>query len=266
MDQFDYWRLCDELSVIQAALLIVGEGAESADYVDEWHPNQQPDGYAAARTALVNAILSGRLAATIRYAARERGWVELPRTPKDIFGPRHEPEPVNEGEEVTSSLAGLASDLQRLAPVQVIYATEPDWHLTTIFVDDLRAWLSSRGFRGGFFFPDATDAPDFLDPSHPRYAPKLAAAVRAWIATGDARLVQGKHPKQALTKWLREHAAEFGLTDDEGKQNETGIEEAAKIANWQLTGGAPRTPTANPPIHPHDFEEISSEEDGPIPF
>jgi hypothetical protein len=53
----------------------------------------------------------------------------------------------------------------------------------------------------------------------------------------------GKSPKQSLTKWLREHASEFNLTDDEGKPNETGIEEAAKVANWQPMGGAPRTPT-----------------------
>jgi len=52
----------------------------------------------------------------------------------------------------------------------------------------------------------------------------------------------GKTPKQALAKWLREHAAEFGMTDDEGKPNETGIEEAAKMANWQPGGGAPKTP------------------------
>ena len=52
----------------------------------------------------------------------------------------------------------------------------------------------------------------------------------------------GKHPKQALDKWLREHAAEFGLTDDEGKLNEQGIEDAAKVANWQPGGGAPKTP------------------------
>jgi hypothetical protein len=43
-------------------------------------------------------------------------------------------------------------------------------------------------------------------------------------------------------KWLREHAAKFGMTDDDGKPNETGIEEAAKVANWQPTGGAPKTP------------------------
>ncbi len=121
----------------------------------------------------------------------------------------------------------------------IIYRARPDWHLTTVQVDDLRAWLSGRGIRTGFFFPTTTDAPDYLDPGNPRYAAKLAAAVRAWQTVTDPN---GKHPKLAIVKWLREHAAEFGLTDDEGKPNETGIEETAKVANWQRGGGAPKTP------------------------
>jgi hypothetical protein len=48
----------------------------------------------------------------------------------------------------------------------------------------------------------------FLDPKNPRYAPKLAAAVLAWEATGNEAST-GKSPKQALLKWLREHAAEL---------------------------------------------------------
>jgi hypothetical protein len=83
---------------------------------------------------------------------------------------------------------------------------------------------------------------EYLDPKHPRYAPKLAAAVLAWQTTGNKALT-GKSPKQALLKWLREHAAEFDLTDEDGKPNETGIEEAAKVANWQPAGGAPKTPS-----------------------
>ncbi len=106
-------------------------------------------------------------------------------------------------------------------------------------VESLKEWLVSRGFRQGFFFPERTETPDYLDPGNPRYAPKLAAAVRAWQAVTDPA---GRHPKQALTKWLRENAAEFDLTDDEGKPNETGIEETAKVANWQPGGGAPKTP------------------------
>ncbi|BEU50792.1 hypothetical protein MAFF211520_10840 [Ralstonia pseudosolanacearum] len=80
---------------------------------------------------------------------------------------------------------------------------------------------------------------NFLDPAHPRYAPKLAAAVSAWRAVEGGK---GVSPKQAIAKWLREHAEEFGLSDANGKPNETGIEEVAKVANWQPTGGAPKTP------------------------
>lgn len=86
---------------------------------------------------------------------------------------------------------------------------------------------------------DKADCADYLNPDHPRYAPKLAAAVRAWQFVTEPN---GKHPKQALTKWLRDHAEEFGLVDDKGKPNETGIDEVAKVANWQPGGGAPKTP------------------------
>jgi hypothetical protein len=99
--------------------------------------------------------------------------------------------------------------------------------------------LESRGVHSGFFFQTAIDAPDYLDPDNPRYAPKLAAAVRAWEPVTDAG---SKTPKQALDKWLREHAAEFALADEDGKPNETAISEISKIANWQPGGGAPKTP------------------------
>jgi hypothetical protein len=58
----------------------------------------------------------------------------------------------------------------------------------------------------------------------------------------DLCLLEGKTPKQALTKWLRENASRYGLSGDDGAPNETGIEEVAKVANWQPSGGAPRTP------------------------
>jgi hypothetical protein len=114
---------------------------------------------------------------------------------------------------------------------------------STVKVESLRSWLADRGFRTGFFFPNATDAPGYLDPKHPRYAPKLAAAVHAWLATDDESAIRGKSPKMALVRWLREHAAQFGLADENGKPSETAVEEAAKVANWRPGGGAPKTPT-----------------------
>ena len=115
----------------------------------------------------------------------------------------------------------------------------PNWHHSTVMVDDLREWLRGRGISSGFFFPEPETQRDYLDRKHERYAPKLAAAVSAWE---NAKVTSGKSPKSQLLKWLREHAAEFGLTDEEGNQNQQGIEEVAKVANWQPGGGAPKTP------------------------
>lgn len=200
MESLDYWRLCDELSITQAALLLLdidpsGEGG----YVESLEMHERPIGYEAIKTAIITAIqrgtIKGELVQRYKY------------------------------DEDTNSL------------IAVDGSVSPGGSL--VDVESLRGWLENRGIRTGFFFPAAPGAPDYLDPKNPRYAPKLAAAVRAWQSVTE---LGGKHPKQALAKWLREHAAEFGMTDDEGRPNETGIEEAAKVANWQPSGGAPKTP------------------------
>lgn len=200
MESLEYWRLCDELNIIQAALLFAecDPGGE-AGYVEDWEMHQRPSGYEAAKTAISNALRRGAIKGKL-----------IPKYDYDING----------------NICGTFEDSIDLAESRVE-------------VESLRLWLTSRGIRTGFYFPTATDAPDYLDPKNPRYAPKLAAAVRAWQAVTDP---SGKHPKQALMKWLRENATGFGLTDDEGKPNETGIEEVSKVANWQPGGGAPKTP------------------------
>jgi len=75
--------------------------------------------------------------------------------------------------------------------------------LQEALVEDLKVWLKGRGVKTGFFFPQAQDTPDFLYQSHKNYAPKLAAAIRAWQAVNaDPDLMKGKTVKQALLKWL----------------------------------------------------------------
>jgi hypothetical protein len=118
------------------------------------------------------------------------------------------------------------------------------WRGTTVAVEDLRNWMRSRGLKTGFFFsePRRTE-PDYLNTDHEHYSPKLAAAIEAWKAvSADSALRVGKTVKQALVIWLRNHANKFALTKKDGKPNEQGIEEVAKIANWVATGGAPKTP------------------------
>ena len=55
--------------------------------------------------------------------------------------------------------------------------------------------------------------------------------------------MNGRTPKQLLAKWLRENAAQFDMTDEDGKPFEEAVENCAKVANWQPGGGAPKTPT-----------------------
>lgn len=201
LSKFDFWRLCDELSVFQAALLTIGEdpSAEGMEHLETWSSHQRPRGYDAAKTAIGNALRSQTIDGTLVLQQRE-----------DLDG--------------------------KLVPSQSI-----DLHQSRVQVASLKVWLARRGLTTGFFFSDEPDVPGYLDPEHPKYAPKLTAAVRAWI-DATAAPSAGKSPKQIIIKWLREHAAEFQLTDDEGKVNEQGIEEIAKVANWQPGGGAPRTP------------------------
>jgi len=199
LSSLDFWRLCDALTVVQAALLLAGfdpseEGIE--EYIESWAAGNQPPKYRSAKTALEHAIRQSILSADVIY----------------FENPDHD---------------------------YYLGSTPIQWGATTILVDDLKSWLSRKGVRSGFFFSAPKEDADYLNPAHPRYAPKLAATVRAWQVVTETN---GKTPKTTLIKWLRENAARFELTDAEGKVNENGIEECAKVANWERKGGAPRTP------------------------
>jgi hypothetical protein len=53
LDGFDYWRLCDELSIVQAAFLIVGfDPSGENSYVENWDPHRRPIGYEAAKATI----------------------------------------------------------------------------------------------------------------------------------------------------------------------------------------------------------------------
>jgi len=206
MEKMDYWRLCDELSVVQATLLILNINPGEYLYVMDWAVHERPENFSAVLSALVNAIHGGRLPATINKVVKQK---------YDI---------------TTEDLIECELD-------------EVDVEKTTVFVEDLKTWLWGRGVKTGFFFPKAEDAPDYLDKSNKSYAPKLAAAIGAWEAiNAKPELISGITVKQALQKWLRQNADQFGLTKDDGKPNEQGIEEIAKISNWDSKGGAPKTP------------------------
>lgn len=132
------------------------------------------------------------------------------------------------------------------------------YDLSTSWVEvaSLITWLASRGFSSGYFFSENGGKDGLRDPNHPRYTPKLAAAVAAWESFDESSSAPGT-AKQKLAKWLRLHAAKYGLTDDDGKPRETVIEQLATIANWATKGGAPKAESA---------ESFSNDLDDEIPF
>lgn len=90
-----------------------------------------------------------------------------------------------------------------------------------------------------------TPLPPYLDPAHPRYSIKLAASIKVWLAMDDEQLMRGKRSLTAMSEWLQKRFTALGLTTRDGAMNKTGIAECAKVANWDVKGGAPPTPTQN---------------------
>jgi hypothetical protein len=73
-------------------------------------------------------------------------------------------------------------------------------------------------------------APQYLDPSHGHYSPRLAAAVRAWEAVSSSGVINGR-VKKALSEWLTRY------TDDFGSLSAEEIKQCAYVANWKTSGG-----------------------------
>ena len=210
MDEFNYWRLADTFSLVDAAALICGikpSEIRKNEYGDQIYFYFSPFEKTPQRDKLNNNISA--VLKTIKNAVRAKTL------------------PVSHEAYLFNSLPSPQG---------------PELNLeeTLIDLEDLRNWLASRGFKTDFFFPEGETA-DYLTKEHPKYAPKLAASVRAWqyaIKLPD----NGKTPKQNIDKWLREHASEFGMTDPDGRPIESAIEQCSKVANWETKGGAPKTP------------------------
>lgn len=215
MESLDFWRLSEELNVIQAALLLVGCDPSSDDgYAERWDMDKRPKGYEAAKAAISNAL--------------RRGAIKGHLVPQYRFDPDLYP---HDGVEIENSI---------------------DFFESQVEVESFRQWLVSRGISTGFFFPNASDAPNYLDSKHLRYSARLAAAVRAWQAMEDENLRRGKSAKTAMEHWITTNYRTLGLIHKKGSvkhgykagdMNITAMEEAAKIANWELDGGPPKTPT-----------------------
>jgi hypothetical protein len=66
LDKLDFWKLCEELSVVQAALIICGVTPESHQWrVEDLSEDKRPNGYTPIRTAITHALEAGHLNAVV---------------------------------------------------------------------------------------------------------------------------------------------------------------------------------------------------------
>ena len=56
MNKIDYWRLCDEFTILQAALLVVGEDPSLAEWIENWDLDRRPEGYEAVKAAICGGL------------------------------------------------------------------------------------------------------------------------------------------------------------------------------------------------------------------
>mgnify|MGYP000202666331 CR=1 FL=1 len=236
------WNLADTLTIIQAAALIAEVDPNSVRFNAEGvHGTTDSTNGRSVKTAyeaLKNAVLSNKLNAKIIHDSR----------------------PIDQSDTQTlvdmMELEGYANpcfDILAKGDEHVnngyFVKSNPNWEKSSITVDDLRAWLLSRGYSTGFFFQNKTTEPDYFNKNSPYYAPKLAAAIRAWeaISTDEKYSANGKTVKQNLMNWLIAHASEYDLIKDDGDINNEAIEnQLSKVANWNDKGGASKTPTKQP--------------------
>lgn len=233
-NEFDYWRLCDELSVFQAILLTLGYNPSNHDF-QNWEGSESytgtTKGYYALKTAIIAGIERGMIDGNITHSVYNQNTGTY----------------FNQGEKYVNL------------------------DLSTIDVISYKNFLEIKGFKSShFFFPDNTDNRDYLDKNHPHYSPKLAMTIKAWEAIRDnPKLLNRKTPKQALEKQLREMAPLYGFTDENGLPQTQPIEDMAKVGNWNQKGGVAKayTPPENSNPSPNQPSENNEEfDDSSIPF
>ena len=194
----------------------VDPSSEAGTYCEDWKPHERPRGYEAMKVAIKDAIGLGFIVGTI-----------VPETEYDWNG-----NPCGE-------VAGTA-DIDR----------------STVFLPSLEKWIESVG-HGPIFQPNPTAAqptgiPDYLNPGHPHYSPRLAAAIKAWqTVTENPGMLRGTTPQKAMAKWLEENHKALDLVQRQdskhhgykaGDMNKSAVADVAKVANWDESGGAPATP------------------------
>lgn len=194
MEEWEYWKLLDHLTIVQATLMAANLNPSEWEHeIENMRPDDQPKAYTPLKKLILSSVNRGLIAANIVEGYSDEGR--------------------NEGTSV---------------------------HDTTIARDVLIEFFSEKGVKSFYFESvEKNNNPGNCEAEY--YSPKLAAANEAWKAvTSEKHRLNKTTPKQALEKWLEENASRFSLVNRDGSLNRNGIEEVAKVANWNTKGGAPQ--------------------------
>lgn len=288
LSSLDFWRLADELSVIDAAILIVGaDPAEKKDDYDDSgyrigeSQRQDYEGFEAVFKALRGAILSDRLRATVALRARDTFEIDDSYNVMGENIPRRSEVDAN-GDEVSIPYDILvrvskskASIFSNRSPSLLENATklyvlkEPAWDETMVAVDDLKAWLETKGVAPSFFFPQGRPE-GFRDKRHQRYSPKLACAVAAWESVKSAK--PNMSVKATVEEWVRANAVIFDMIGSDGVPTSKAVSDVSAVVNWATSGGAVPTSTGvdidedQPVDDIENFQIINVDFDEDLPF
>jgi hypothetical protein len=286
-NELDWWRIVDDLAVIDAAILITGNNPSNKETVydvQEGITIFNSDGTEAKRQvidypnfepvfkSLRNAILRNKLRATIAFQAR----TEIPYSDAHSMTgePIYQTLPYVDLEyEVEVKYHGLLrakdfkTSLHLGSPFDAVKNSEsvwihnePDWTQSTVDVDDLKDWLDAKGFFPAFFFPKGA-AGGFRDKQHPRYSPKLACAIAAW--ENVERPLKNMSVKESVASWVQSNGVNYGMADESGVIPNKAVEQVATVVNWNTKGGANPTWAPDEDTLKQEIENFDKRQDEP---
>lgn len=231
-DPFFYWRIAAEISVENAAILMVGGDPEETEPV---HIGPFPEDYAyqkrttshkgfqSALSSLTAAIISGEISVRVRYRPDSKEDSDVCRTIEVGAG----------GKDCSAKFLSFGEGRLRIGVGTVSFLVKPDWTASMIKVNDLRDWLRSKGVNKSIFFDSSvSEIPPYQNPEHEHFAPELDFAVTAWRALETTRM--GKQGSKALIeRWLDEHSDQWR---GKGEVSTTTKERIAIVMNWRKAG------------------------------
>jgi hypothetical protein len=185
------WLIADEVTVKEAALLFVGTDPDSS--AGKLCSMADSSTWPQGLSAAIRAIGGGLLNNTIAGKL----------VPIQIYGANNEV---------------FGAELNSV-----------DADKSLVSVPSFIAWLGSKGIKTGYFFQTLNSDSVGLDKSNPYYSSRLDLLLQAWrhlSANGHGN----RTPKQVIMKFMNEHAAQFGLTSDDGTPQVSAIEVGSRWA------------------------------------